>query len=78
MAQLNMHVSPAFERALSRYMRARGIRTKSEAIRRAVEDGLDRIRRSARSADFAEWIGLGSRAPQNPAPRFPSDDALWE
>ncbi|MGB7156929.1 MAG: hypothetical protein WBD40_02615 [Tepidisphaeraceae bacterium] len=31
-----------------------------------------------RATDFRTWIGLGTRAPQNPAPRFPSDRDLWE
>ena len=28
--------------------------------------------------DFAKWLGLGLREPQNPNPRFPDDDSLWE
>jgi hypothetical protein len=28
--------------------------------------------------DFSEWLGLGLREPQNPNPRFPDDDSLWE
>jgi hypothetical protein len=30
--------------------------------------------------DFGEWLGLAKRAPQNPNPKFKSDDddVLWE
>jgi hypothetical protein len=28
--------------------------------------------------DFRAWLGLGTRIPQNPSPRFKSDDDLWE
>jgi hypothetical protein len=29
------------------------------------------------TTDFRSWIGLGNAAPQNPNPRFNSDDDLW-
>lgn len=77
MGQLNMHVDPSFDRTLARLMRARGIQTKSAAIRLAVQEALRNATRDARATDFAAWIGLGLRSPQNPSPRFASDDDLW-
>jgi len=78
MSQINIHVSPEFEENLSRYMRYRGIKTKSEAIRSAVREGLARARGdSAALTDFKTWLGMGLGAPLNPNPRFPSDDSLW-
>ena len=78
MSQLNIHMTPAFERVLKRFMEIREIRTKSEAIRLAVEESLDRELRNASSTDFTSWLGLGKAAAENLAPRFPSHDALWE
>lgn len=75
MPQLNINVTPAFERNLSRLMRARGLRSKSEAIRIAVEEAA-RAAMSG-SADFQEWLGLGCTEPENPEPRFKSHDDLW-
>ena len=77
MAQINLHASTAFERALARFMRVRGIRTKSEAIRIAVQECLERACRSGATTDFKAWVGLAKRAPLNPEPRFRSDDDLW-
>ncbi len=77
MAQINLHVPLAFEKALVRFMRLRGIRTKSEAIRLAVQEGLDRACRRSANINFGTWIGLAKRVPLNPSPRFKSDDDLW-
>lgn len=76
MSQINLHVTPAFERALARLMRLRQFATKSEAIRVAVEEAAGRAARP-RATDFAAWRGLGKRAAVNPKPRFRSDDDLW-
>lgn len=76
MSQINLHTTPAFERALAKLMKLRGLRSKSEAIRAAVEEAAQRAARRP-SADFREWIGLGKTAADGPAPRFSSDDDLW-
>jgi len=76
MSQINLHTTPAFERALARLMKVRKIATKSEAIRLAVEELAAReVRR--RPGRFRGWLGQATRAPENPAPRFRSDDDLW-
>lgn len=67
-----------FEKALGEYMRKLHITQKSEAIRRAVREAVDNLRRSTKSTDFHEWIGLGLKAPLNRKPRFLSEDNLWE
>lgn len=78
LSQLNIQMTPAFEKALARWMRLKGARTKSEAVRLAVEEGLERSLRSRRTADFHAWIGIGLGKLPNPTPRFASDDDLWE
>jgi Arc/MetJ-type ribon-helix-helix transcriptional regulator len=77
MSQVNVHPTSEFERALRELMRLRKIKTKSEAIRAAVQEAADRERRRQATPDFSRWVGLGAKAPQNPAPRFRSDDDLW-
>lgn len=77
MAQLNINVTPSFERALTRLMRIRRLKTKSEAVRIAVEEALAASSRRVGAADFTAWIGLGTSAPQNPTPRFPDHASLW-
>lgn len=74
--QLNINMTPELEADLKRLMRARGFKTKTEAVRIAVREALARSR-GASTVDFASWIGLGNGAPPNQRPRFPSDDALW-
>lgn len=77
MSQLNIHMTPRFEETLRRFMRARGLKTKSEAVRVAVEEGLTRASMRVGTVQFSDWLGLGKRAPENPRPLFASDDDLW-
>jgi Arc/MetJ-type ribon-helix-helix transcriptional regulator len=77
MPQLNLHLTPEFEEALAEYMRLRRIRTKSDAIRVALQEAVEREHRRKRSPDFSRWLGMGLRAPENSSPRFRSDDELW-
>lgn len=77
MSQLNIHLTPEFEQTLSDYMHLRGIKTKSEAVRQAIQEAVDRERRLRRVPDFTRWVGLGNRGIENPTPRFRSDDDLW-
>ena len=78
MPQLNIHLTPKFARLLARFMEVRKIRTKSDAIRLAVEESLERELQNASATDFTSWLGLGKNAPENPKPRFDSHAALWE
>lgn len=77
MSQLNIHLTPDFEKKLSEYMRIRGIRTKSDAVRLAVQEAVEREQHLRKTPDFSRWIGLGRQAAENPNPRFRSDDDLW-
>lgn len=76
-AQVNLHTTPAFEAALAKLMELRGLRTRSEAIRVAVEEAAERAEHACRRADFASWLGASLVGPENPEPRFHSDDDLW-
>ena len=78
MAQLNLHMTPEFEKALERLMRVRGIPTKSEAVRLAVIEAAERARGKVRPAAFRELLGAGLRVPQRKSPRFRSEDDLWK
>lgn len=75
MPQINLHVTDRFEKDLRRYMRARGIPTKSAAIRTAVREGCQRSA-SAKGTDFLSWVGLGKKGPGKRG-RFASHDDLW-
>jgi len=75
MQQLNLNVTPDFERDLQRYMKQRGIPTKSDAIRQALREAVARA--GAVDYDFRGWLGLGLRAPLRRKRRFESEDDLW-
>jgi hypothetical protein len=77
MAQLNVHLTPDLEHALQRFKELRGLPSKSEAVRVAVHEAVERETRQAPRVDFREWLGLGRRVPLNPNPRFRSHDELW-
>ena len=78
MSQLNIHMTPAFEKKLLRLMKVRHITTKAEAIRIAVNEALEHSILNVKPIDFVELIGIGNDAPTNSNPRFKSDDDLWK
>lgn len=77
MAQLNINLTPGFLRELEQYMKRHKLSTKSEAIRTAVREALERLEGEARATDFRRWLGLGLKAPLNQKPRFKDEDELW-
>ena len=74
MSQLNIQMTPEFESNLRRFMAARGIKTKSEAIRHAVEEGLARTPEPA----VMDWTGLRGKGLGSAQPHYQSNDQLWE
>jgi hypothetical protein len=76
MKQLNLNVTPEFDRDLRRFMKQKGIARKSDAIRQALHEAVTRVTESG-SCDYRSWLGLGLKAPLNPRPRFRSEDDLW-
>jgi hypothetical protein len=76
MKQLNLNVTPEFERDLRHFMKKKRIAKKSDAIRRALHEAAARTQANT-DFDFRSWIGLALKAPLNPKPRFKSEDELW-
>ncbi len=77
MSQLNINMTPEFESDLERYMKKQGLKQKSEAIRRAVSEALERLKSKKNTTDFESWYGVALKAPLNAHPRFNSEDDLW-
>lgn len=75
MAQLNLNLTPDFERDLTTFMKERGIATKSEAIRTAVRESLLRAAKPPGRPTFQSAVG--SLKQTNPRPKFKSEDDLW-
>lgn len=76
MSQINLHSSPEFTKSLSEWMRLRGFRSKAQAIRAAVEEGLERAKRRAIPLQYSTWIGLAGK-PDEAGRQFSSDADLW-
>ena len=76
MPQLNLNVTPEFESDLKRFMKMKGIRLKSEAVRLAVREAARRDA-ATHEYDYRAWLGLALKAPLNPKPRFRGEDDLW-
>ncbi|HSW94092.1 MAG TPA: hypothetical protein VLJ15_07060 [Gammaproteobacteria bacterium] len=76
MTQLNIHMTPGFERELAKFMKIRHLKTKAEAVRIAIKEGLEHSVQ-AKPTDFSAWVGIGKEIPNNKKPRFHSDDDLW-
>jgi len=77
MSQLNIHLTPGFEKDLNKFMKLRHINTKSEAIRVAIKEGIEHTFSQSKPGDFTNWLGLGNQVPTNKKPKFSSDDDLW-
>jgi len=78
MSQLNINLTPQFEKELLEYMKQAKITQKSEAIRQALHEAVEQLKSKKREVDFSRWLGMGLKAPQNPNPRFKTHDDLWE
>lgn len=75
MRQVNINITPEFDRALSSLMVARGITSKSKAIRIAVAEAAERS--TVTKADFKSWIGAGLKVAPAKKRRFRTEDDLW-
>lgn len=75
MRQININVTPEFDKALSLLMASRGLSSKSAAIRVAVAEATERS--LAENTDFRSWIGAGLKAASSKRRRFKSEDDLW-
>ena len=77
MAQLNLNMTTQFKKDLEKYMKHRGLKTKSEAIRMALHELVAMIS-SSKKADFESWIGAALKTPLNQRSKFNSEDDLWK
>ena len=76
MKQLNLNVTPEFERDLESFMKSRRIARKSAAVRQALREAA--VRSAGESEyDFRAWLGLGLKAAPARKRRFRSEDDLW-
>jgi hypothetical protein len=75
MKQLNVNITPEFERDLRRLMKNAGIKRKSDAVRQAVHEAAARAK-TPRNYDFRSLIGIALRGPESPDPRFKTEDDL--
>ena len=73
MSQLNMQMTPDFEENLRQFMAVRGFGTKSEAIRRAIEEGLARTP----MPPAFDWSSLRGKGLGPGLPQFSNNDDLW-
>lgn len=77
MSQLNIHLTPTFEKDLKQFMKLRHIQTKSEAIRVAIKEGIQLSLLQVKPANFSHWLGLATQVPTNKNTKFSSDEDLW-
>ena len=77
MSQLNIYASRDFLKDLKNYMKLTGVTVKSEALRRALREALNRLKASSKGKDYRSWLGLTLKANPARSPRFKSEDDLW-
>jgi len=78
MRQLNIHITPEFEKNLNKFMKYKKLDTKSEALRVALKEALEQLETKPTAIDFRSWIGLGKQAPENKKLQFKTHDYLWK
>ena len=76
MKQLNLNVTPEFEKDLKSYMRSRSVQSKSAAVRSALREAVE-LSAAGGDYDFRSWLGLGLKSPLRRKRRFRSEDDLW-
>jgi hypothetical protein len=76
MHQLRIRMTPELDQALAEYMRLRCLKTRSDAVRLALQDALEHGHQQRTPPNFSKWLGLGNQGPENPNRRFRSDDDL--
>lgn len=59
-------------------MKLTQIPQKAEALRTALKTALKVLAQAEHRTDWQSLVGLASRAPRNPKPRFKTEDDLWE
>ena len=77
MPQLNINMTPEFEKDLKQLMKSRQLKTKAETIKIAVKECLDRSILKKAPTDFKKWLGRGKEKAENKTRLFKSDDDLW-
>ena len=75
--QLNINISDDFQQDLEAFMQARGIKTKSEAVKLAIKEAANLARRQ-QSSDYQSWLGSGLKAELNEPLRLQTEDDLWK
>lgn len=71
--QMNLQITPEFERELETIMRTKGLKSRSEAVRRVVHDAAEAVPKTTMS----EWLeSAWGIAAEGALPPF-DDDELW-
>lgn len=77
MKQLNLNLTPEFERDLNEFMKRRKVTQKSEAVRQALREAVEKLNQLGISTDFRNWRGMALKAPLKTKRKFRSEDDLW-
>ncbi|MEK7748222.1 MAG: hypothetical protein AAB300_04020 [Nitrospirota bacterium] len=78
MKQLNINITPQFEKDLKLYMKRSNLTQKSEAIRLAIEESAARLKKTDSQMEYRAWLGLDLKAPLSAKLRFKNENDLWE
>ncbi len=76
MGQLNIRLTPDFDRKLARLMELRGISTKTEAVRAAVSEAVERAEHRP-TTSWEKLRGAANKYEQRPREQWLTEDDLW-
>ncbi len=77
MPQINLNVTPQFREDLERLIRLRGLSSRSQAIRIAVREAVERVLTATPGGGVASLRGIGLAGARRTR-RFRDDDDLWQ
>lgn len=78
MPQLNIRLTAHFAKDLNKFMRLRHINTKSEAVRIAIKEGIQRTFTQTKLINFTEWLGIAAEIPPNKNNKFSYNKDIWK
>lgn len=77
MSQLNIEVSPDFWEKLKKFMDLRGIANRSDAVRLAVEEALEKTNEKPK-VSWKQLLGAGLVGELQPRDQWMTEDKLWD
>lgn len=76
MKQLNCYINTVDEESIAHLQKHLGLKSRAEAVRQALRIAAQ-VTRNKRPGDYSHFLGRYAARPENPKPKFATEDDLW-